>query len=397
MQRDKKKLIRLTTIDLSLDKFLRGQLQYLNQYFDVVGVAADTGLLQGVASREGIRCIDVPMHRKISLLADIRSLWRLYRLFRKEKPFILHANTPKGSLLGMIAAWIAHIPNRIYLVTGLRYQGSSGLFRILLMNMERLSCTLATKVVPEGQGVLHTLRQDRITSKPLAVLHYGNVNGICTDYYSNKSVALDMGLTVKKDSGQCTEVDYKSVLSLTIRRQLALTEDDFVFVFVGRIVRDKGICELVKCMHKLSCKLILVGSFDNSDPVLAEDKDFLQQSANVKCVGWKEDVRPYLAAADALVFPSYREGFPNVPLQAGAMGIPSIVTDINGCNETITDGLNGKIIQPRNEQALLEAMQWMMGHREELKRMSFNCRKMIQDRFEQRDVWKAILEMYQSL
>lgn len=406
----------MTTVDLSLDKLIRGQLGYMNQYFDVVGVAADTGLLSGVAEREGVRVIDVPMHRKIALGADMKSLVHLVKLFRKEKPDILHCNTPKGSLLGLLAGKIVGIPHRVYTVTGLRYQGATGLLWWVLKTMERISCACATKVIPEGQGVLHTLQVDGITRKPLAVLHHGNINGIDTGMYSNEALAKELGLTEDAnrvgDGMSTDEVNEKNEreelwqrgVSALMREKLGITSDDFVFVFVGRIVKDKGINELAQCMRQLDCKLILVGSFDDDDPINDFDREFVETSPKVKCVGWQEDVRPYLAMSDALVFPSYREGFPNVPIQAGALGKPCIVTDINGCNEIIKDGLNGKIIAaPLTDgseamtTALLNTMQWFISHPEEVRRMSKNARGMITARYEQQDVWRATLEMYRQL
>ena len=370
----RKKLIRVTTADISLDSLLRGQLKYLNQYFEVIGVAKDTGVLKEVCEREGIRVVDAPLERPISLVKDIKGLWFLYRLFRKEKPWCVHANTPKGSLLAMIAAWFACVPHRVYTVTGLRYQGAHGMLRTILKTMERLSCLFATNVIPEGQGVLHALQEDNITKKPLRVIWNGNINGIDTEYF-------------------------KPTKSFTERKN-----DTFTFVFIGRIVRDKGIHELTECIRKLNCNLILVGSFEDGDPVDEDDKKFLLTSEKVKFVGWQIDVRPYLEQADALVFPSYREGFPNVPMQAGAMGLPCIVTNINGCNEIIKDGLNGKIIAAplkegtkMMEQSLLNTMQWFINHREEAKRMGNNARPMIQERYEQRSVWTALKEYYDAL
>ena len=370
----RKKLIRVTTADISLNSLLKGQLKFLNQYFEVIGVAKDTGVLKEVSEREGIRVVDAPLERPISLVKDIKGLWFLYRLFRKEKPWCVHANTPKGSLLAMIAAWIARVPHRVYTVTGLRYQGAQGMLRTILKTMERLSCLFATNVIPEGQGVLHALQEDNITKKPLHVIWNGNINGIDTEYF-------------------------KSTESFSERKN-----DTFTFVFIGRIVRDKGIHELTECIRKLNCNLILVGSFEEGDPVDEDDKKFLLTSEKVKFVGWQIDVRPYLEQADVLVFPSYREGFPNVPMQAGAMGLPCIVTNINGCNEIIKDGLNGKIIAAplkegtkMMEQSLLNTMQWFINHREEAKRMGNNARPMIQERYEQRYVWKALKEYYDAL
>ena len=370
----RKKLIRVTTADISLNSLLKGQLKFLNQYFEVIGVAKNTGVLEEVGKREGIRVVDAPLERPISLVKDIKGLWFLYRLFRKEKPWCVHANTPKGSLLAMIAAWIARVPHRVYTVTGLRYQGAQGMLRTILKTMERLSCLFATNVIPEGQGVLYALQEDNITKKPLHVIWNGNINGIDTEYF-------------------------KPTESFTERKN-----DTFTFVFIGRIVRDKGIHELTECIRKLDCNLILVGSFEDGDPVDEDDKKFLLTSEKVKFVGWQTDVRPYLEQADVLVFPSYREGFPNVPMQAGAMGLPCIVTNINGCNEIIKDGLNGKIIAAplkegtkMMEQSLLNTMQWFIDHRGEAKRMGNNARPMIQERYEQRYVWTALKEYYDAL
>ena len=370
----RKKIIRVTTADISLNSLLKGQLKFLNQYFEIIGVAKNSGVLEEVGKREGIRVIDAPLERPISLVKDIKGLWFLYRLFCKEKPWCVHANTPKGSLLAMIAAWIARVPHRVYTVTGLRYQGAHGMLRTILKTMERLSCLFATNVIPEGQGVLHALQEDNITKKPLRVIWNGNINGIDTEYF-------------------------KSTESFTERKN-----DTFTFVFIGRIVRDKGIHELTECIRKLNCNLILVGSFEDGDPIDEDDKKFLLTSEKVRFVGWQTDVRPYLEQADALVFPSYREGFPNVPMQAGAMGLPCIVTNINGCNEIIKDGLNGKIIAAplkegtkMMEQSLLNTMQWFIDHREEAKRMGNNARPMIQERYEQRYVWKALKDYYDAL
>ena len=370
----RKKIIRVTTADISLNSLLKGQLKFLNQYFEIIGVAKNTGVLEEVGKREGIRVVDAPLERPISLVKDIKGLWFLFRLFRKEKPWCVHANTPKGSLLAMIAAWIARVPHRVYTVTGLRYQGAHGMLRTILKTMERLSCLFATNVIPEGQGVLHALQEDNITKKPLRVIWNGNINGIDTEYF-------------------------KSTESFTERKN-----DTFTFVFIGRIVRDKGIHELTECIRKLNCNLILVGSFEDGDPIDEDDKKFLLTSEKVRFVGWQTDVRPYLEQADALVFPSYREGFPNVPMQAGAMGLPCIVTNINGCNEIIKDGLNGKIIAAplkegtkMMEQSLLNTMQWFIDHREEAKRMGNNARPMIQERYEQRYVWTALKEYYDAL
>lgn len=388
----KRKLIRVTTSDISLDSLIKGQLKFLSSEFEVIGVSNNTGVLAMVGEREGIRTIEVPMHREISLFSDIKCLWLLYRLFRKEKPDIVHANTPKGSMLSMIASRLASVPHRLYTVTGLRYEGASGVFRTLLMAMERISCYCATKVIPEGEGVKKTLLKDNITSKEMHIILNGNINGIDTEYFNPDLFNRDR-----------TDNKLYTGNKKDIRRDLNLKEDDFVFIFIGRIVRDKGMNELTVCMkrfkaEKKNVKLLLVGRFESKlDPLDADNEEFLRSDPNIHFLGYQNDVRPFFVAADVLVFPSYREGFPNVVLQAGAMGIPAIVTNINGCNEIIKEDFNGKIFSSKDVNALYEKMNWCLNNKNRVKDMASQSRKMIVDRYRQEEVWEATLQEYKKL
>ena len=373
------KLIRLMTIDGSLYGLLKGQLRYLSDYYEVIGVANDSGRLEEVAEREGIRTAAIPMHREISIWSDLKSLWLLIRLFRYERPYIVHASTPKAGLLGMIAAFIMRVPHRIYLVTGLRFETEYGAFRFLLKTMERISCLCATKIIPEGDGVKATLLQERITRKPMQKIHNGNINGIDLEYFDRTEEVMRRATPFRRGTGGVT------------------------FIFIGRIVRAKGIVELVEAFDRLSqevkeIRLLLVGNFeDKLDPVPSETKRTIESNDCIEYIGFQSDVRPALVASDILVLPSYREGFPNVVLQGGAMGLPCIVTDINGSNEAITDGRNGIIIPKQNTEALFDAMKYMYEHPQERRQMASCARKMIASRFRQQDVWKAYIDMYKSL
>ena len=220
-------------------------------------------------------------------------------------------------------------------------------------------------------------------SKPdkLLVIANGSSNGIDTSFFAAESI------DETKNS---------------IRETLNISKDAFVFVFVGRVVRDKGINELVKAFKRLiqnyqNCVLLIVGPFESElDPVLPETGEFINKSTFVKFVGFQKDVRPYLKASDVLAFPSYREGFPNVVMQAGAMGLPSIVTDINGCNEIIIEGRNGVIIPPHDENALYGAMAQFVEHPDAVKELAANAREMIASRYEQKIIWQALLAEYQK-
>jgi glycosyltransferase involved in cell wall biosynthesis len=373
-------LIRVTTVSISLDKLLAGQLKYLNQHFDIVGLSSGKEALRKVAEREGIRTIEIDMKREIDLFSDLNSLIRMIKVIRLENPYIVHANTPKGSLLSMLASWINHVPHRIYTVTGLRFETSRGLNRFLLKSMERITCLCATKVIPEGDGVKNTLIKERITKKPLRKILNGNINGIDMTYFSSTVKVLEVADKIRDNNAI------------------------FTFCFVGRLVKDKGINELIEAFVKLrdefvDIHLLLVGNFEKDlDPLSDGVVKLILNSKGIRFMDYQEDVRPFFAASDALVFPSYREGFPNVVLQAGAMGLPSIVTDINGCNEIIIQGQNGIIIPPRNADLLYGAMKYFIEQKDDLvKEMSVNARSMIASRYEQSEVWKALLEEYQGL
>ena len=294
---------------------------------------------------------------------------------------IVHSITPKAGLLSMIAAKMAGVPIRIHTFTGLIFPTKTGLLQRLLIAMDKLLCTCATNIIPEGNGVKNDLESYGITKKPLKIIANGNVNGIDLEYFHP----------------QMMDPDQKQLL----RQSLVISATDFVFTFVGRLVGDKGINELVKAFDKLNLsgvKLLLVGPFEpKMDPLLSDTLKIMETNPNIISVGYQKDVRPYYAISDALVFPSYREGFPNVVMQAGAMEIPAIVTNINGCNEIIQEGVNGTIIPPKNIEALKIAMQRFVSDEVYLLSLKKNARTMISSRFEQTLVWESLLKEYKEL
>ena len=268
--------------------------------------------LEVVATREGVRTIAVKMERRISLKRDIVSLWQMYKVMRRERPWMVHSMTPKAGLMCMVAAWLARVPRRVHTFTGLVWPTATGLNRMILKTTDRILCACATHIIPEGNGVKNDLINGKITRKPMKVLANGNVRGIELDHYRRTA-----------------EVEEEAA---KIRKEGVLT-----FVFIGRLVRDKGIHELVEAFVRLNkenphTRLVLVGRTEAElDPLNEETQHIIDTHNAIEAVGSQKDVRPWLAASDVLAFPSYREGFPNVVIEAGAMGVPSIVTNINGC------------------------------------------------------------------
>lgn len=375
------KLIRIATVPQSLSILIKGQLRFLSERFEIIGISSPGYELDEVNVREGVKVFPIKMERGISPFRDLISLFKLYNEFRKEKPTIVHSITPKAGLLTMLAGKMAGVPIRMHTFTGLIFPTRTGFTQKLLIKMDQLLCWSATNIYPEGNGVKNDLINYKITSKPLHVIANGNVNGVDLEYFVKNNISEETQAQLKKE--------------------LNIQSNDFVFIFVGRLVGDKGINELVEAFSKLktqNSKLLLVGPLETElDPLEESTLKEIESNLNIISVGFQKDVRAYFAVANALVFPSYREGFPNVVMQAGAMELPSIVSDINGCNEIIVEGGNGTIIPVKNVEAISTAMQKLMEDKNYYLSLKNNARIMIQSRYEQSFVWNALLDEYNSL
>ena len=383
-----KKLIRITTVPISFKVLLKGQLRFMaSNGFDVKGVSSEGEELREVRENEGVVMEAINMSRKITPFQDFKSLWKMWNFLRKEKPQIVHTHTPKAGIIGMLAARLAGVPHRLHTVAGLPLMEATGIKRKILNFVEKLTYSSATRVYPNSKGLYDFILQNHFTqSNKLKIIANGSSNGINTTFFSPEQV---------------TETE-----RVTLREKLNIQPDDFVFVFVGRIVSDKGINELIKAFSELQTvenkptgiKLLLVGGLENDlDPLNPETLAEINQNKDIISVGFQQDVRSFFAIADALVFPSYREGFPNVVMQAGAMGLPSIVSDINGCNEIIIEGENGLIIPSKNVEKLKEKMLTLAKDKNLYTKLKGNSRRMIENRYEQSVVWNALLEEYEGL
>lgn len=345
----------------------------------MVVVSSPGEAMSQIAYREGVKTVEVPMQRHISPVKDLVSLFKMIKVFRREKPQMVHSITPKAGLISMMAAWVCRVPVRLHTFTGLVFPTASGLKQKILIFTDRLTCACATHIVPEGEGVKNDLINFKITRKPLKVLGHGNIRGIDLERF-------DPELPEVKDE------------AAKIRK-----EGVFTFIFIGRLVRDKGINELVEAFSRLNkefpdTRLILVGPEERElDPLLPETIREIEENEAIEAVGVHWDVRPWLLESDALVFPSYREGFPNVVIEAGAMGLPSIVTDINGSREIIIEGKNGTIIPPQNSEALYQAMKNFLENPVQVKAMTTEARPIIASRYEQGFVRSCLKNYYKEI
>ena len=361
MNSSKPKLFRIATVPMSLNLLLKGQLNFLNQDFDVTAISGEGADLELVKEREGVKTHPIEMHRHISLKQDLTSLWRLYRYFKKEKPDIIHSITPKAGLLSMLAGLLAGVPIRMHTFTGLIFPHREVYMKHTLIMMDKLLCKCATNVYPEGNGVKQDLIKHKITKKPLKVIAHGNINGIDLEEYNPSH--------------------FSDGFKRLTRQKYGIDDEDFVFLFVGRLVIDKGLRELVSAFNKKKKKMFSV----------------IENNPNILEIGYQQEVRPFYAISDVFVLPSYREGFPNAVIQAGAMELPSIVTSISGCNEIIKDYKNGIIVPKKDKKILEGAMHALIQVPELRKNLKQNTRQIISQYFDKNIVWRELKKEYDRL
>lgn len=375
-----KKIVFVTTIPESLGIF-KGQLHFLNSYFDVYAISSNQEKLKLIAEKEGIKVIEISMVRLISIFRDIISMIRFITVFIKLRPDIVHGNTPKGGLLSILAAFIVRVPNRIYMCHGLRYQGYSGIMRKLLILMEYITCSCATKVLCVSDGVLETLKADQICKSKASVVLSGSANGIDLEYYKRDDVI--------------TSGDFYEKYNLSFH--------DFIYCFIGRIVKDKGVNELFEAFDYLSKKykdirLLIIGNEEgNLNPISEASDDIFLNNPHIRFVGIQADVRPFLSISDTLVLPSYREGLGVVLLEAAAMGVPCIASNVIRCNNVVIEGENGLFCNPKDVRSLIEIMEKIYLDTDLRIHIKSVTRQSIANRFEQKKVWEALLKEYQSL
>lgn len=376
---NKPKLLILTTIPLSLI-FFRGQVRFLKSHFNIELVSSPGEYLETIAKEEGVKSHAIEIQREISIFKDFKSLILLWFFFLKNKPQLIHGSTPKAGLLAMIAGFFARVPVRMYYVHGLRYQGTVGFKRKMLIKFESLSCLFATHIFAVSQGVQKAMIKDSVTEKPIQIIFNGSVNGIDTVFFSPTNPSIP-----------------------DLKTKFGINKNDFVYGFVGRIVRDKGIEELVNSFLDINknypnTKLLLIGGFeDKLDPIGNTLKEEIFTNKNIIFAGFQKDVRPFLKMMDVFVFPSYREGFGVSIMEAAAMNVPSIASDIIGCNEIIKSGYNGLLVPPKSKKELLIAMAFVLKNPDIISQMKCVCRQHVIDSYDQAKVWDATLKSYLNI
>ena len=355
------------------------------QGFEVVMISSPGDDASIVEQQEGCEMITLPMERKVSLLADLQSLVRLKRILKNLEPDIVHTHTPKAGLLGMMAAKWAGVPIRLHTVAGLPWMESKGISRFILKTMERFTAFCAHRIYPNSKGLYDFLVREKVICKKekIKLLGNGSSNGIDCKHFNRDAVDEEVVNNI------CTTAQLKA--------------GGWVWIFAGRLVREKGLHELLQAFIEIHAlhpndQLWLLGDEEpERDPLQESDRQLMQTHPAIKKWGFQKDVRPYMAAADVLVFPSYREGLPNVPLQAGAMECALIVTDINGCNEIVEHDKTGLLVPAKSISALTDAMKKMRADINLKNRMAADVRVRIQQLYSRENIWKLIEEEYRGM
>lgn len=380
-----KKLIRITTVPMALRYLLPGQMHFMSeQGFEVLMISAGGKELAEVIEREKCRHIIVPMTRKITLLQDLKCLVQLIRILRKEKPDIVHTHTPKAGLLGMLAARLCGVNIRIHTVAGLPLMVETGFKFKLLKFIEKLTYSCANQVWPNSTSLKNFIVENRLCkTEKLGMIAKGSTNGINTTRFN--SGALD------------------EILSAAIKQQLNYSTDNRYLLCIGRLVKDKGIVELVNVFAQLQkkhslVKLLLVGEYESGlDPLPAVTHKEIEVNPDIIHINWTNHVEYYMQLADIFVFPSHREGFPNVLLQAASMGLPIICSKIAGNIDIVTNNETGLIFDCGNEQQMQSALEYAMAHPQQIQSMAKKLQDGVRENYRQENIWQNMLDAYKSL
>lgn len=374
------RLVHVTTVPESL-YFLRGQTAYLaSRGIEVHAVSSPGQLLTRFAEHESARAWPVKMSRSVSPCRDLRALWIIFRLLCLIRPHIVHAHTPKAGLLATAAARLAGVPVRIYHIHGLPLLTASGARRALLRRTERSACSLATQVLCVSRSVRDVVVGEGLCeSDRIRVLANGSINGV--------------------DAVGEFDPERTQWARSQTRVQYGIPSDATVIGFFGRIVRDKGIVELERAWRMLrqeqpGLHLLMVGPFEPQDPLPPEVEQALRTDSRVHLAGLHWQMPPFYAAADIVVLPSYREGFPSVPLEAAAMRLPVVATQVPGCVDAVCDGLTGTLVPPRDVPALADAVRAYAAEPQLRLKHGLAGRARVLRDFRPRDIWEETCALY---
>ncbi len=380
----KVKLLHITTVPETFHLF-RGQIAYMKaRGYDIHALASPGEWVKKIINREKIPFHTVQMPRRITPVQDILAIWQIWQQIHSVRPHIVHSHTPKGGLLGTIAATLARVPVRVYHIRGLPMMTATGYKRTLLSWSEKVSCLLAHRVI----CVSHSIREVAINEgfcpqEKITVLLGGSSNGVDARGWFNPA-------NLEPDARK------------QVRQEYGIPDEAIVVGFVGRVVRDKGIEELVAAWKILRAEfpnlhLLVVGFFEPQDPISHQAKEIIQTDVRIHMTGEKDNLPPHYAAMDLLTLPTYREGLPNVTLEAAAMKLPVVATKIPGCIDAVQDGVTATLVPSHNEKALAQGIRNYIVNSQLRQQHGLAGRDWVLQNFCQEDIWQALDREYAQI
>ena len=369
-----KKIIIISTVPISLAFLIKGLPKYLSRFYDVKLVSSSSPLNPEISKYEGIKIKVIEMTRRITPIQDLKALYKLYKYISYENPNIVYTFTPKAGLLGMAASFLTRVPVRIHNVVGLPMMEANGVKLIVLKFIERLTYFLSTKVFCNSFG-LQKYINNNLTSLPITVVGQGSINGVDTEYFKNK---------------------HNKEEELEVKNTYNISKDDFVITFIGRLVKDKGINELVESFIILlkkypNLKLLLVGVYeDNLYKIDKETKQLINESNAIITAGFQKDTRKFLSITDLFTLPSYREGLSNALIEAGSFGVPLLATDIIGNNEVIENNVTGLLVKMKDVSSLTNGIEKFITDKKFYSYIKNNVRDEIIKKYNQNYFWKEL-------
>jgi glycosyltransferase involved in cell wall biosynthesis len=370
---------------MSLKLLLPGQMKFMKRNgFDVLMISADGKEADEIVANEDCEHRIVPLTRKITPLQDLACLWQLIKIFLKEKPDIVHTHTPKAGLLGMMAAKVCRVNVRIHTVAGLPLMVENGLRFKVLKFIEKLTYACASNVWPNSYSLFKYIKHNNLTSeRKLKVISKGSSNGINLERFSKTS--------------------FKNEILNGVKKSIHFDERNIYLLSIGRLVKDKGIVELVDTFVSLKkrsqeIKLILVGKFENElDPLPLRIHTEIEENPNIIHIDWTEYVEYYMSLATLFVFPSHREGFPNVLLQAGALETPIACSSIAGNVDLVEHNVTGLLFDVENNVQLKNQIEFALDNPKLANDMAARLHENVLNYYNRDTIWNAILHEYKTL
>lgn len=358
---------------------LTGRLRALREAgFRVTLICSPGELLTQTAKDAGVDAKAIQMSRQISPGKDLLSLWRLWRALRRLRPEVVEFSTPKAGLLGTLAAWLARVPNRIYFLRGLKLETASGVKRWILLTAERVAAVAANLVLCNSDSLRAEALKLRVAkAAKIRVLGDGSSAGVDLLRFSPGNSK--------------------------VREDLSIAEAAHVVGFVGRLTRDKGLPELITAFEEIlraqpDTHLLLVGWFDAAEDALdSELMNEIKTHPQIHVTGMVADTAPYYRAMDLMVLPTWREGFPNVVLEAAACGLPVITTLSTGARDAVVPEVTGLLIPPGYPQAISEAVLKLLGNANRRRELGRAAREWVSKHYSTEKVLGENTEFYRSL